>query len=44
MEIGKPKRVHRVEPVQDPVPRKHVPATPAPSSPLKEPQPLAPAR
>lgn len=28
MEIGKPRRVHRVEPVKDPVPRKTKPVEP----------------
>jgi|GraSoiStandDraft_1057264.scaffolds.fasta_scaffold1784408_1 hypothetical protein len=31
MDIGKPQRVHRVEPVKDPVP-----ASPEPAEPLKE--------
>lgn len=42
MEIGKPKRIHRVEPLQEPVPRKHEPAKTAPSAPTTE--PLVPAR
>lgn len=37
MEIGKPKRVHRVEPVKDPVP-----ATPQPTAPPPEQEPSAP--
>jgi hypothetical protein len=41
MEIGKPRRVHRVEPVRSPVPKKHTPAEPAPQKPAK---PLAPSR
>jgi hypothetical protein len=36
MEIGKPRRVHRVEPVKDPVP---VPAFPEPAPPEKAPAP-----
>lgn len=43
MEIGKPRRVHRVEPVKDPVPRRRREQEPAPSrGPAK--QPAAPAR
>ena len=41
MEIGKPRRVHRVEPVKSPVPKKHAPADPPPEKPAK---PLAPSR
>ena len=36
MEIGKPRRVHRVEPVKDPVPG---PALPEPAPPEKAPTP-----
>lgn len=43
MEIGKPRRVHRVEPVKDPVPRRRREQEPAPSrAPAKE--PAAPSR
>jgi hypothetical protein len=40
MEIGKPKRVHRVEPLKDPVPASPEPAAPpeqAPSAPKEVP-------
>lgn len=43
MEIGKPRRVYRVEPVKDPVPRRQREREPVPSpAPAKE--PVAPAR
>jgi len=38
MEIGKPRRVHRVEPLHQPVPRKEpVPPAAVPKSPAKAP-------
>jgi hypothetical protein len=39
MEIGKPKRIYRVEPVRDPVParRQAAPAPPMPRPPKHEP-------
>lgn len=40
MDIGKPKRIHRVEPVEDPVPRKDSPAKTAPSGPVRKPEPV----
>jgi hypothetical protein len=42
MDIGKPKRVYRVEPVQDPVPQEELPATEPQVAPEKK-EPL-PAR
>jgi len=39
MEIGKPRRVHTVEPVRDPVPRE----APKPKEPSRKPEPV-PAR
>jgi hypothetical protein len=41
MEIGKPRRIHRVEPVRSPVPKRAEPAEPPPQKPAK---PLAPSR
>ena len=40
MEIGKPRRIHKVEPLKDPVPAKRDPAAPpeeAPAAPKKAP-------
>ena len=44
MEIGKPKRIHRVEPLRDPVPHEDQPREPAPVEPAREPEPVAPSR
>jgi len=35
MEIGKPKRVYRIEPAQDPVPRRNLPREPPRPVPVK---------
>jgi len=37
MEIGKPKRIYRVEPLRDPVPPAREPAEPEPGSKPEEP-------
>jgi hypothetical protein len=43
MEIGKPKRIYRVEPLQEPVPAKRRPAK-SPQRPAKEAPSPAPAK
>lgn len=43
MEIGKPKRIYRVEPLRDPVPREPARTKPPRRSPAKEPT-VAPSR
>jgi len=43
MNVGKPQRIHRVEPVRDPVPREQPERRPAPEQP-PAPQPVKVAR
>ena len=44
MEIGKPRRIHRVEPLKDPVPRRRREQEPAPSRSEPAKEPTVPAR
>jgi len=44
MEIGKPRRIHHVEPVKDPVPRREPERTPPPERRQPARTPAAPTR
>lgn len=44
MEIGKPLRIHRVEPLKSPVPQRRPERAPHPARHEPEKQPVAPAR
>ncbi|HZD87939.1 MAG TPA: hypothetical protein VE088_08035 [Gaiellaceae bacterium] len=44
MQIGKPRRIHRVEPVKDPVPRRRREQEPSPSRSVPAKEPAVPGR